>query len=253
MLQNNSKKISIVTAMFNCVEFAHGCLYSIQSQSYNHTESIVIDGASKDGTLDVLQTHRSQLAVLVSEPDGGIYDALNKGFDLSTGDIIGILHSDDRFYDSTVLSRVAEAFEDPSIDYLYGDIEMVRPDGSVARYWKTGEFRGGRITGAQIPHPALFLSRRLVEQLNPVFDSSYRISADLKQQLIFANVLRAKGAYIPEPLVRMQIGGASTASLSSYWLGWKESRRAWNEVHGSGGTFFVVKKVLSKLSGIRFS
>jgi len=122
----------------------------------------------------------------------------------------------------------------------------------VARYWKTGNFQNGRITGAQIAHPS-FLSRRLVNQLNPIFDSSYRISADLKQQLIFANVLRAKGAYMPEPLVRMRIGGTSTSSLSSYWLGWKESRRAWNEVHGSGGTFFVVKKVFSKLSGIRFS
>ena len=246
-------RITVITATYNCVSFIDGCLSSVASQSHPDIEHIVIDGASTDGTLDVLQAHREQLGVLVGEPDRGIYDALNKGFALSTGDIIGILHSDDRFYDSSILSRVAEAFGDPSVDYVYGDIEMVRPDGSVVRYWKTGEFLSGRIIDAQIPHPALFLSRRLVDQLHPAFDSSYRISADLKQQLIFANVLRTKGAYIPQPLVRMQIGGTSTASLSSYLLGWKESRRAWNEVHGSGGTFFVVKKVLSKLSGIQFS
>lgn len=242
----------MITVTYNCEELVRECLASVSSQSHPDVEHVVIDGASTDGTLNVLQDYCSQLGVLVSEPDNGIYDALNKGFALSTGDIVGILHSDDRFYDSTVLARVAEAFEDPSVDYVYGDIEMVRPDGSVARYWKTGEFRDGRITGAHIPHPALFLSRRLVNQLDPSFDASYRMSADVKQQLIFANVLRAKGAYIPEPLVRMQIGGTSTASLSSYWLGWRESRRAWNEVHGSGGTIFAVKKVLSKLSGIRF-
>jgi glycosyltransferase involved in cell wall biosynthesis len=246
-------KTSVITVCHNSIMVVRDCLSSVASQSHPDVEHIVIDGASTDGTLDVLQSHRTQLAALISEQDNGIYDALDKGFALSTGDIVGILHSDDRFYCSTVLARVAEAFEDSSVDYVYGDIEMVRPDGSVARYWKTGEFQDGRITGSQIPHPALFLSRRLVNQLNPVFDSSYRISADLKQQLIFANVFRAKGAYIPAPLVRMQIGGTSTASLSSYLLGWRESRRAWNEVYGSGGAFFVVKKVLSKLSGIRFS
>lgn len=245
-------KISIVTVTYNCVSVLEQCLDSVVAQSYKNVEHAVIDGASTDGTLDVLQAHFRQLAVLVSEPDNGIYEALNKGFSLSTGDIVGILHSDDCFYDSTVLARVAAAFEDPDVDYVYGDIEMVRHDGRVARYWKTGKFPDGRITRAQIPHPALFLSRRLINQLNPVFDSGYRISADLKQQLIFANLLRVRGAYIPQPLVRMRIGGMSTSNLSSYLLGWKESCRAWNEVHGSGGTFFVVKKVLSKLSGIRF-
>jgi glycosyltransferase involved in cell wall biosynthesis len=245
--------ISVITVCYNSAKVVRGCLSSVAAQSNCNIEHVIIDGGSSDGTLEILQAHRSNIAMLVSEPDNGIYDALNKGFALSTGDIIGILHSDDRFYDSTVLERVTEAFGDPSVDYVYGDIEMVHSDGSVARFWKTGEFRDGRITGSQIPHPALFLSRRLVEQLKPVFDSSYRISADLKQQLIFANVLRAKGAYIPTPLVRMQIGGTSTASLSSIFLGWKESRRAWTEVHGSGGIFFVVKKVLSKFPGIRFS
>ena len=243
---------SIVTVARNCVDMVDHCLESVAGQSHQNIEHIVIDGASTDGTLEILQAHRSQLAVLISEADNGIYDALNKGFALSTGDIIGILHSDDRFYDSAVLARVAEEFEDPFVDYVYGDIEMVRPDGRVARYWKTGEFRDGRITGAHIPHPALFLSRRLVNQLDPVFDSTYRMSADIKQQLIFSNVLCSKGAYIPAPLVRMQIGGTSTASLSSYWLGWRESCRAWNEVNGSVGIFFAVKKLLSKLPGIRF-
>lgn len=244
-------KISIITVTYNCSEVLKGCLGSIASQSYTDIEHVVIDGASTDGTLEVLHKHRSQIAVHISEPDNGIYDALNKGFAICSGDVVGILHSDDRFYDSTVLARVAEAFKDLSVDYVYGDIEMVRSDGKLVRYWETGELQNGRITGEQIPHPSLFLSRRLVDQITPFFDSSYRISADIKQQLIFTNVLQAKGLYIHQPLVRMQIGGTSTANFFSYLQGWKESCRAWNEVSGSGGIYFVVKKVLSKISGIR--
>ena len=245
-------KISIVTATYNCAPVIEYCLASVEGQSYLDVEHVVVDGASTDATKEILSANRAKLAVCVSEPDAGIYDALNKGFALSSGDVVGILHSDDQFYDATVLARVVRAFEDPSIDYAYGDIEMVRPDGNLARYWRTGVFPDGRVTGAHIPHPALFLSRRLVDLLMPVFDTNYRIAADIKQQLTFANVLRARGAYIPRPLVRMSIGGTSTANFSSYLLGWRESRRAWNEVHGSGGARFAVKKVLSKFSGIRF-
>jgi glycosyltransferase involved in cell wall biosynthesis len=244
-------KISIITATYNSVSVVGDCLASVAAQSHSPVEHVVVDGASTDGTLTVLQAHREQLAALISEPDNGIYHALNKGFSLASGDVIGILHSDDVFIGTNVLAEVAEAFKNPSVDYVYGDIKMVRSDGSLARYWNAGRLRNGRITQSQLPHPALFISRRLMRALNPVFDTSYQIAADLKQQLIFANKLQANGVYIARALVRMRVGGKSTANVSSFLNGWRESRRAWNEVHGRGGTFFVLKKVLSKFSGIR--
>jgi len=245
-------KVSIITATYNCKRTILKCLESFTEQSYNDLEHVIIDGASTDGTLKILQEHRSRGSVLISEPDCGIYDALNKGFALATGDIVGILHSDDVFYEPSILADISIAFEDPLVDYVYGDIEMVNSSGKVVRCWKTGKLKDGRITGSQIPHPALFLSRNLLQRLDPVFDTSYRISADLKQQLIFANILQANGVYLARPLVRMLIGGTSTANFFSYLLGWRESRRAWNEVFGSGGSLYVMKKVLSKISGIRF-
>jgi glycosyltransferase involved in cell wall biosynthesis len=244
-------KISIITVTYNSVSVVGDCLASVAAQSYSPVEHVVVDGASTDGTLTVLQAHREQLAALISEPDGGIYHALNKGFYLASGDVIGILHSDDVFISTSVIADVAEAFKDPSVDYVYGDIEMVRSNRTLVRYWKAPKLEEGRITRSQIPHPALFISRRLIQALNPVFDTSYQISADLKQQLIFANKLHAHGVSIARALVRMRVGGMSTRNFSSYLTGWRESRRAWNDVHGRGGSLFVFKKVLSKISGIQ--
>ncbi len=251
-IMENKLKISVVTVTRNSVEALQGCLTSVSDQSYENLEHVVVDGVSTDGTLDVINKNIERIDIFVSEPDSGIYDALNKGFELATGDVVGILHSDDIYYDNLVLGRVADEFENSSIDYVYGDIQMITKEGRQARYWKAGPLQEGKIISTQIPHPALFLSRKLINMLSPVFDSTYKISADLKQQIIFANILRAKGSYIPLPLVKMRIGGASTKNLKAYMDGWKESRRAWNEVHGFGGGWYLIKKVFSKLRGFRF-
>jgi glycosyltransferase len=247
----NNVKISVVTATWNAERTLQDCFNSVAQQKYPNIEHVVVDGFSSDSTLDIINENIDQIHIFKSERDNGIYDALNKGFKLSTGDVVGILHSDDFYYDNSVLKKVAEAFQDSSVDYVYGDIQMINPEGQQVRYWKAGPLLNGKIKSTQIPHPSLFLSRRLIQRLEPPFDSSYRISADLKQQLIFANILGAKGVYISSPLVRMRIGGTSTANLQAYLDGWKESRRAWNEVHGSGGAMYVLKKVFSKLKGLR--
>lgn len=243
-------KISIVTATWNSAKTLQDCINSISSQTYKNIEYIVVDGESTDGTLEIIQKNKSQIDKFISGKDDGIYDALNKGFKLATGDVVGILHSDDFYYDDFVLDAVVEKFSDPSVDYVYGDIQMINKNGDQVRYWEAGLLERGKINSKQIPHPSTFLSRRLIEKMDPPFDSSYKIAADLKQQLIFANVLCAKGAYIGSPLVKMRIGGASTGSLGAYIKGWGESRRAWNEVHGSGGILYVVKKVFSKLKSV---
>jgi len=245
-----NKVISIVTVVYNRVNNIENAILSVLSQNYNDVEYVVIDGGSTDGTLEVIENYRDYISVILSEPDRGIYDALNKGFDLASGDVVGILHSDDVFYNTEVLSDVAKYFDDQSVDFVYGDIEMVVPDGNVRRYWKAEPLINGRITTTQIPHPSLFLSSRLLTKLKPPFDSSFRISADLKQQLIIANIFGAKGRCISRPLVKMSLGGTSTSDLLSYIQGWIESRRAWNEVHGQGGFIYVLKKVFSKVKGV---
>lgn len=248
----NKIKISVVTATFNSSKTLKDCLASVSGQSYSNYEHIVVDGASTDKTIDIVNEHINQIAIFRSEHDKGIYNALNKGFLLASGDVVGILHSDDVFYCDSVLEQVANAFEDKTVDYVYGDIEMINADGKQMRYWKAGPLLNGRIVSTQIPHPSLFLSKRLLKRVQPAFDDTYRISADLKQQLIFTNVLHASGAYIASPLVKMRVGGTSTANFKAYIDGWIESRRAWNEVHGSGGSLYVLRKVISKLKGVRF-
>jgi glycosyltransferase involved in cell wall biosynthesis len=244
-------KISVVTATWNSIRTLQDCIDSVCSQTYQNREHVVVDGVSTDGTLGLINQNSDRIDIFESEPDNGIYDALNKGFRLATGDVVGILHSDDYYYDDSILERVALEFEDPSVDYVYGDIQIINTEGRQLRYWKAGPLADGKIRSTQIPHPSLFLSRNLIDRLATPFDTSYKISADLKQQIIFANILRAKGAYIHSPLVKMRIGGTSTANFQAYLDGWKESRRAWNEVYGNGGGMYVLKKVFSKLKGLR--
>lgn len=248
---NKKPLISIVTATLNSGKTIQACLDSVAQQSYKNCDHIIIDAVSTDDTLLIIKNNIEKIRILKSEADRGIYDALNKGFALSVGYVVGILHSDDVFYDDAVLDKIAVAFEDEEIDYVYGDIEMIDASGRLARYWKTGLLTDGKIKSTQIPHPALFISKKLIDKIDPAFDSSYRIAADLKQQLIFANILNAKGKYLPFPLVKMKVGGTSTVNFRAYLKGWKESRRAWNEVHGNGGALYVCKKILSKIKGLK--
>jgi glycosyltransferase len=220
-------------------------------QTYEEIEHIIIDGASSDGTLDIVNRYSPYISKIVSEADSGIYDAMNKGFSYATGDIIGYLNSDDHYLDENILAEVVSAFKLNQCDYVYGDVEMINSSGALVRHWVTGKISPGNLRGKQIPHPAFFAKKELLKKLSEVFDDSYRIAADLKQQLIIINKIKASGYYIPKPLVVMRLGGESTSSLFSYINGWIESRRAYNDVFGSGGTFFTLRKVLSKLKSIR--
>ncbi|WP_068322672.1 glycosyltransferase family 2 protein [Polynucleobacter yangtzensis] len=244
-------KISIITVSFNSAETIANTLRSVKSQKYCNYEHIVIDGGSKDETLAIIQLNGQHLARVVSEPDKGIYDAMNKGLAIATGELVGFLNSDDVYADENVLSEVACNFAEGAVDYVYGDILMLNNSGKVVRHWRTGIIPAGGFCDTQIPHPAFWVRRHLLDSLIPAFDPSYRISADLKQQLILINKLGARGRYIKRPLTLMSLGGASTKSLRSYVKGWRESSRAYNDVFGSGGWIFTFKKVFSKVKGIR--
>ena len=244
--------ISIITTTYNSEKHIALCLDSLESQTYKYVEHIVIDGNSSDRTLKIISEHCWNPSKIISESDSGIYDALNKGFAMASGDIVGILHSDDKFAYSNTIEKIVKAFEDKSVDFVYGDMRLVNAFGETIRLDKVGKLRNGKIKYKQIPHPSLFISREKLTKINPFFDDSYEISADLKQQLILSNKLSAKGFYLSEVIALQKIGGKSTRNFLAYLKGWRESGRAWNEVMGRGGIFFVISKVLLKIKGYIF-
>src|ERR1700690_569956 len=210
-------KMSVVTAVYNRQRTVGQAIDSVLAQSYPAVESIVIDGASTDGTFAVLEPYRPRLGVLISERDQGIYDALNKGIKHATGDVVGFLHADDIFENTEVLAKVAAAFQDPAIDAVYGDLVYVRHNdiGQVIRYWRSGRYDDASLSrGWMPPHPTFYVRRSVYERLGG-FDTRYRIAADYDTVLRFLAVGRIRAAYIPEVLVRMRAGGISNRSLKT--------------------------------------
>jgi glycosyltransferase len=189
------------------------------------------------------------LDVFVSERDDGIYDALNKGIERATGEVVGFLHADDLFADSAVLAGVAEAFSDPHVEAVYGDLVYVRHDNvdHVVRYWRAGEFELGALRrGWMPPHPTFYV-RRCVYQRLGLFNTRYRIAADYDSMLRFLGRGGVRAAYIPQVMVRMRVGGISNRSLSNVL---RKSREDLDilRVNGVGGISTLLQKNLSKLS-----
>lgn len=242
-------RITVITAVYNNRATIGSALESILNQSYANTELVVIDGASTDGTLAVLESYRPRLGVLISERDQGIYDALNKGIKNATGDVVGFLHADDVFENSEVLAKVAAVFQDPSIDAVYGDLVYVQHDDirQVIRYWKSGHYdAAGLSRGWMPPHPTFYVRRSVYERLGG-FDTRYRIAADYDTVLRFLAVGKIRAAYIPDVLVRMRAGGISNRSIKTIFRKSLEDidvlRR--NQV---GGVVTLFQKNFSKLS-----
>ena len=240
-------KISIVTAVYNNREVVVDAIESILTQSFSNVELVLIDGGSTDGSLDALAIYRDRISVLVSEPDGGIYDALNKGIRLASGDVVGFLHSDDLLADEHALKRVADAFADPDVDAVYGDLVYVRRSDptEVVRYWRAGEFKIDNLRwGWMPPHPTFYVRRHLYERLGG-FDVTYRIAADYDCMLRFlTHGVRVK--YLPHLLVKMRMGGASNRSIGNMLLKSREDYRALAQ-NGIGGIRALIGKNIRKL------
>ena len=240
--------ISVITAVFNRVDTIDHVLASIQAQTWTQIEHIVIDGVSTDGNLQVLETNRDRLAVLVREPDSGIYDALNKGLSLASGDIVGLMHSDDFYADERVLERVAETFADPAVDAVYGDLDYVAKDNPsrIIRRWRSGAYSRNKLAwGWMPPHPTLYLRRRVIDEWG-VFDTRFRIAADYDAMLRYLAQGKIRLAYIPEVLVKMRVGGESNRSLSRILLKSREDYATLRR-NGVGGIGALIWKNLSKL------
>jgi glycosyltransferase involved in cell wall biosynthesis len=209
-------KISVITVAYNSAATIADTMDSVASQRHTDMEHLVVDGASKDDTVQIAKARGTPRTLIRSEPDKGIYDAMNKGMAWATGDVVGFLNADDLYADDQVLSRVAAAFEDPAVDACFGDLVYVTSDNrKVVRYWKSKPFSGGSFARGWCPaHPTFYVRRSVIERLGP-FDLSYRLAADTEFMMRYLERGHVRSVYLPNVQVRMRVGGATNQSWSN--------------------------------------
>jgi glycosyltransferase involved in cell wall biosynthesis len=237
-------KITIVTVCYNAARTIAETLESVAMQSHGDVENIVIDGASTDNTLKIVERYAGTLAHVLSEPDHGIYDAMNKGLALASGEVVGFLNADDVYADKDVLSRVVDIMERESLDALFGDVEFFKPEdpARTVRRYHSARFSPDQIALGWMPaHPALFLRRRVYESYG-VFRTDYRIAGDFEYcaRIFHSNTLVYRS--LPETLVRMRTGGISTSGWRNTLLLNREVLRACRE----NGIDTNILKIFSK-------
>lgn len=206
-------KISIITVSYNSAETIRDTIESVIAQNYSDIEYILIDGASKDNTLDIIKEYSDKIAIFVSEPDKGIYDAMNKGIKMATGDVVGILNSDDVFYDRNSVNRVAEGFVS-GVDAVYADLMYVnRSDlNKPSRLYSSKNFSFARVRfGIMLPHPTFYVRRNLFDKFG-FYKTNYRVAADFELIARFL-VNKVNAVRIPVCLVKMREGGVSSSDL----------------------------------------
>ena len=242
--------ISVITVTKNSSETIGRAVQSVRDQQAVEFEHIIKDACSDDATCAIALAINPSVCI-VRKSDSGIYDAMNQGVIAAKGDIVAFLNSDDYYVDNHVLFDVVNTFDSGDCDFVYANISMVSSKGRIVREWRTGVIeKQDFLKGCQIPHPAFFCKKKILDQLEIPFDASYKISADLKQQLILINKMGAREKYIDRVTTVMAVGGESTKNLSSYFRGWKECARAYREVIGKNGWVFVFWKVFGKVKGI---
>jgi len=242
-------RVSVITASFNSSSTLKATLDSFRSQNYQDKELIVIDGCSTDGSLEIIKASGNNVSRWVSEPDSGIYDALNKGINMATGDIIGFLHSGDTYAGTEILEKLAFHFIQDRADAVYGDLRYVNSEKreNIVRYWKSGVFYPGILSkGWMPPHPTLYMRREVYRQ-HGLFDLGFTIAADYDLML---RVLLQPGIrinYIPEVLIDMETGGLSNGSLGNIARKSLEDLRAIRKNGMKNSLWVLARKNLSKL------
>lgn len=240
-------KVSIITAVFNNASTIAHCIESVLAQTYGDIEHIVVDGGSVDGTVNIIRKYEGKISKWVSEPDDGTYHALNKGIGMATGDIIGILHSDDIFAHDRVVEKVVSGMAD--FEGCYGDLTYVSRDNPrrIVRYWKSRPYVNGLFKkGWMPPHPTLFVKRNIYDRFG-LFNTDFRIAADYELMLRFIEREKISTCYIPEVLVKMRMGGASNRSLRNLLLKTSEDYKAWKTTGLKRKYYTIPLKIISKM------
>ena len=234
-------KISIITTTFNSASTIEQTIQSVLNQSYTNIECIIVDGGSTDGTMDIISRYKAQLSKIISEKDNGIYDALNKGIDLATGDIIGILHSDDFYINSTVIEQVANTFNQNNCDGLYANLFYVDKDDTnkIKRKWHSGNYsEGAFLNGWMPPHPTFFVKKEIYNKYGK-FNLQFVTAADYELMLRFIHKNKIKLSYLDQFIVKMRIGGKSNDTVKSRVTANLDDRKAW-EVNGLKPRFYTL-------------
>ena len=240
-------KVSIVTPVYNEPRIRHTLESILSQRDVPEMEIVVVDGNSTDVTPAIIEEYSDSIDVLIRESDEGVYDAMNKGIEHTTGDIVGILNADDRYHDSDVLRTVIRTFEGSEADLCYGDLVYVDDDDEVVRYWKSGEYRPRRFYfGWMPPHPTVFVRKSVYERFDH-FDLDFPIAADY--ELLLRLLLRhdLSAGYINKVLVRMALGGQSNESVTNILKANLEVYRAWRKNGLHGGIHVPFVKPLRKI------
>ncbi|MGV6816683.1 MAG: glycosyltransferase family 2 protein [Thiotrichales bacterium] len=242
-------KISIITTVYNNQEHISQAIESVLDQSYPEIEYIVVDGNSSDGTLEIVKSYGNKISKLISEPDRGIYDGLNKGIISATGDVIGFLHSDDFYPNKEVIQQVAQHFDSHCCDALYGDLNYVdkKNTNKITRSWVSGYFSHSLLSkGWMPPHPTLFLKKKIYLSQG-LFNTEFKISADYDYMLKLFCASEYHICYLQKVLYSMRTGGTSNKNLKNIYRKSREDLTAIKE-NNIGNVITLIRKNLSKIS-----
>lgn len=213
-------KVSIITVVLNNVEYIEACIQSVLNQDYKNIEYIVIDGGSTDGTIDIIKKYKDKINAWISEPDDGIYGALNKGIGMTSGDIIGILHSDDLYMDVHVISNVVREFCKNNVDSVYADLVYVERNNlnKVVRYYDSSVFQVSKFAYGWMPaHPTCFIKNNIYKKYG-LYKTDYIIAADYELLVRFYARHKVSYSYLPKVIVKMRNGGLSTSNFKSNFI-----------------------------------
>ena len=244
-------KVSIITVCYNSAKTLEHTIQSVLGQDYPEIEYIVVDGASKDGTLEIIQKHQSTISKWISESDRGMYDAMNKGIAMATGEVIGILNSDDVYMNNHAVSDLISKMQKDHADVVFADLILVdesQPE-KILRYYDSGQFNPDRFRFGWMPaHPTVFVKKRIYDEVG-LFKTDYQIAADYEMLIRILAVNKTSYTYLAKPVVRMRAGGTSTAGLLRNWILNTEIVRACKENGIYSNMAMLLLKIPAKLWG----
>ncbi|MBB3700969.1 glycosyltransferase [Flammeovirga yaeyamensis] len=242
-------KISIITASYNNKLTLEQTINSVLSQDYSNIEYIIVDGGSKDGTVKLVESYGRKIQQFISEPDKGIYDALNKGVKMATGDVVGFMHSDDFFASNDIVSNIARTFTNSNVDAVYGNLHYVGAEDSskIVRNWVSSDFSFRKLRqGWMPPHPTLYIKNECYKKYG-LYNTDLRIAADYELILRYFGKYQITSAYLPKTIVKMRLGGASNQSFKAIIKKMKEDYWALKN-NNIGGVYTLLYKNFSKIT-----